>query len=268
MKRHSALRAPHSAFRGSAFTLIELLVVIAIIGVLAALLLPTLSRAKSAAQSAQCRSNVRQLGLGFQLYVGDRNAYPLVVGTVKQGIRNYSFWFDDLAPYLHSSWPDPVYRCPAYHLRSSTEAEITVAGYPDGPFGSYGYNGGNGAVLGRWSLGKTIFSLNERETKDSFVTVPSDMIEAGDANMVPWMGIFVAGDCELGYQLSMFPQSLPLRDECLKQLNRRHRGNHYLVFCDGHVEPIHQSHLGENNPAIRQRWCYDHDPHLERGYYR
>src|SRR5207249_2115418 len=64
-----------NASTNHAFTLIELLVVIAIIAILAALLLPALSRAKSNAQSAACLNNLKQLQTAWLMYVHENNDF-------------------------------------------------------------------------------------------------------------------------------------------------------------------------------------------------
>ena len=112
------------------FTLIELLVVIAIIGILAALLLPVLSRAKDRALTAACLNNLKQLQLCCLLYTDDNNEILPPNNFVydifsQQPIDSADSWCTNLAPYDASTvgivngmlyqynTSISIYRCPA-----------------------------------------------------------------------------------------------------------------------------------------------------------
>jgi prepilin-type N-terminal cleavage/methylation domain-containing protein len=95
------------------FTLVELLVAIAVIGILAALLLPALSRAKSYARRTACISNLRQINLATRMYADD-HADAIRAVTNKEAL--YFTYKESIQPYLSrngSSTNAPVFVCPA-----------------------------------------------------------------------------------------------------------------------------------------------------------
>jgi prepilin-type processing-associated H-X9-DG protein/prepilin-type N-terminal cleavage/methylation domain-containing protein len=250
--------------RETGFTLVELLVVIAIIVILAALLLPVISRAKQKAYKARCISNLHQLGIGLRSFVEDNSAYPSILGPTNIGHNGY--WAIQLESEISGKSKRAedfitkgIWRCPS---------ALRVIPWPPSnsrePFCSYGYNAFG--VLPGWTtnlLGLNSLPAHLPVSKivgsppvaEPGVAVPADMMAIGDS--IDGMVIFRRWLLEFnrfpGWDRTQFGRA-----------SDRHQGSINVLFCDGHVESPKVKFVFEDKAdAALARWNRDHQPHRE-----
>jgi prepilin-type N-terminal cleavage/methylation domain-containing protein len=265
------------ASRGNrGFTLIELLTVVSIIGVLAALLLPTLSFAKFQARNTACRSNLRQMQLAMELYATTFDAYPPVWSPV-EGQTDSRYRWDMLLVHLAA---------PTRYVVPFSATKGTVAPArsflcplligplqnlmnPSGPAwdSAYRYNSSgvahafNPLGLGGTEIAFPLFSA----TKQSALIAPSDMVSLGDPlsrSADPrWDGSYDPTTLELRPQ----PAGLQLSglDARTMTVYRKHRNRYNRVYCDGHLELEDCNKPFAVSDSYLARWNIDHEAHRE-----
>lgn len=233
---------------GPGFTLIELLVVIAIIAILAAMLLPVLSRAKAKGKQASCMNNLKQLSTALTMYVSDHSVYPYT-GNFESG----GLWYTSLLPFLGNN--KKVLDCAEYKGRSGFWWSQNVIFYFGG---SYGYNGfgtrslkyayrSDDELLGLGGDRSYVTQLAFKPLNESKVLHPANMIAMGDSLMMTF-GVN-------GYILNLKDGKDPKSVRHGKGLN--------MAFCDGHVEFQERTLWFSPNQEARRRWNNDHEPHRE-----
>ena len=257
-------RGASTGLKSKGFTLIELLVVIAIIAILAAMLLPALSRAKRYARLTACKSNLHQLGVAMRLYVDDFQFYPgYDYPNYLPPYRRY-LWDSRLLAYVGGG--KGVFLCPGNVANNDISNNWSSAPDLELPNRSYGYNtygtdllfGGNpwvglgGGPKSFVSASSPLMNLPLGMIRESQVLAPADLIALADYNR----------DFDDDGDGNLHPDDL-----FLDLTGKHHDGSAAVVFCDAHVESARTNRWTARSVAVRQRWNNDHQAHLEQSPY-
>jgi prepilin-type N-terminal cleavage/methylation domain-containing protein/prepilin-type processing-associated H-X9-DG protein len=157
-----------------AFTLIELLVVIAIIGILAAMLLPSVNKAKQQATKISCVNNERQLALAFRMYADENDGFfPPHLGTNRWPSRIYSGYQNVKLLACPNDGPNPA-------TYGGSDPATCPADFAPRSYLINGCNDYYQSVLDTATLGVFLDGHYPVPMKESVITRPSDTVLFGE----------------------------------------------------------------------------------------